>query len=513
MPTSSDDQSPAIGVVPSAWYSVAVDPGVLGVAPSSNAWDATHAAVEHQVEVAGGHRVLMAEPDIEQDAYPTRPDLTGRSTAETDGPKPQRGPPFAPDGEFAWHLNDEHSGLRRARDSLGVQNSHITIVHLDTGFDRSHAARPMNVVQEHNLIDGEDATKANDSTPAGGFNNPGHGTGTLGILAGRLLRGVRPTCAEGVVLGAAAPMRIIPVRIANSVIKFWTRTVAEGIAYATTVGADVVSMSMGGLPSSAWADAVNLAYDAGIVVVCASGNNEYRGFPTSLTVWPARFNRVIAAYGFMADFQPYAGLNTDEMQGNAGPASKTRTTVTAPTPNIPWARCGKPDLIDLDGAGTSSATPQIAAAAALWLHAHHSAFPKGSWRRAEAARQALLRNAFLPTGPNVLLGSGCLRAYDALKAQVPGDLRREAQDDAAFAFVRAITGIFGAVEANGPGAAMLALEMTQLAMMSRAATDAVPDPGSPDLTVSDAQAKKFIQAIRSAPGCSLTLARFLDQAH
>ena len=31
-------------------------------------------------------------------------------------------------------------------------------------------------------------------------------------------------------------------------------------------------MSMGGLPSSAWADAVNAAYDAGIVIVCAAGS-------------------------------------------------------------------------------------------------------------------------------------------------------------------------------------------------------------------------------------------------
>ena len=39
-------------------------------------------------------------------------------------------------------------------------------------------------------------------------------------------------------------------------------------------------MSMGGLPSSAWADAVNLAYDAGVVLVCAAGNS-YAGLPTS----------------------------------------------------------------------------------------------------------------------------------------------------------------------------------------------------------------------------------------
>ena len=48
---------------------------------------------------------------------------------------------------------------------------------------------------------------------------------------------------------------------------------AQGLDYARSIGADVVSMSMGGLPSGAWADAVNAAYEAGIVVVCAAGNN------------------------------------------------------------------------------------------------------------------------------------------------------------------------------------------------------------------------------------------------
>ena len=91
-------------------------------------------------------------------------------------------------------------------------------------------------------------------------------------------------------------MRIVPVRIANSVVHFGTGAVAQGIDYAVSIGADVVSMSMGGLPSQAWADAVNKAYEAGVVVVCAAGNN-FGGLPTSLVVYPARFDRVIAACG------------------------------------------------------------------------------------------------------------------------------------------------------------------------------------------------------------------------
>ena len=61
------------------------------------------------------------------------------------------------------------------------------------------------------------------------------------------------------------------------------------------------------MPSQAWADAVNALYEAGVFVVTAAGNN-YGNLPTHHIVYPARFNRVIAACGVMADATPYADL-------------------------------------------------------------------------------------------------------------------------------------------------------------------------------------------------------------
>ena len=43
------------------------------------------------------------------------------------------------------------------------------------------------------------------------------------------------------------------------------------------------------------------------------------------------------------------------------------TALAAYTPNMPWAEINCPTIVDMDGAGTSAATPQVAAAAALWL--------------------------------------------------------------------------------------------------------------------------------------------------
>ncbi len=56
------------------------------------------------------------------------------------------------------------------------------------------------------------------------------------------------------------------------------------------------------------------------------------------------------------------------------------------TPNVPWMRYDDtPNGWDLDGGGTSAATPQIAAACALWLAKYGDQFPAG-WVRVQACR-------------------------------------------------------------------------------------------------------------------------------
>src|SRR5687768_3222915 len=154
-------------------------------------------------------------------------------------------------------------------------------------------------------------------------------------------------------------------------------------------------MSMGGVASQAWAEAVNALYELGVFIVTAAGNN--RGnLPTRNIVYPARFGRVVAACGVMADNTPYANLDISLMAGNYGPTAKMATAMAAFTPNVPWPRLGCAGTVNFDGAGTSSATPQIAAAAAIWIQRHKAAweanYPEG-WMRVEAVRQALFESA------------------------------------------------------------------------------------------------------------------------
>ena len=369
-------------------------------------------------------------------------------------------------------------------------------------------------IRDRNFVDSDRPHDATDTTPASGLlTNRGHGTGTLGILAGADVSGLvsaEPIPADFGQLGGSPAAHVVPVRIANSVVHFWTSSVAQGIDYAREIGADVISMSMGGLPSASWADAVNQAYEAGVVIVCAAGNS-YGGLPTSLIVYPARFDRVVAACGVMADNHPYHGLG-GPMEGNVGPPSKMPTAMAAYTPNIPWLKLGCTSVVDMDGAGTSSATPQIAAAAALWLAQHGAGYPRG-WQRVEAVRAALFRSADRlgqeGTAPDPNFGRGLLRARGALDT-VPdaASLVRTPADDAGFAFLHLLTGAFGATTAEPRQQAMFELELAQLALSSRSAREAVPDPGLPPAQIPLAARRRLLETILAEGTCSQAL-----QAH
>ena len=503
---------------PQTWYRAEGD----GLGAGASPWDLAHAALHDGLGVAGAN-VLAAEPDLEQPWPPApaaAPALAAAAAPDPNQPQGQLGAPFDLGDGFAWHVDDRHSQLRAAREMVGEAGRAITIVHLDTGYDPQHKALPINLAgpnEQRNFVEsGTDS--AIDQTPTSGFMlNRGHGTGTIGILAGGPTAGLRSDPAIPAnfgPLGGAPFAKVIPVRIANSVVHFWTSTVALGIDYARQIGADVVSMSMGGLPASSWADAVNLAYDAGVVLVTAAGNSE-NGLPTSLIVYPARFNRVIAACGVMAQGHPYYGLG-NVMEGCAGPMSKMATAMAAYTPNTPWLKLGHPDIVDMSGTGTSSATPQVAAAAALWLAAHGDKFPR-SWQRVEAVRAALFgaanRGANASSDPDFYFGRGTLRARAALDV-VPDrtSLRQTDPDSGSFAFLHLLSSGFGATAPDPRRLAMYRLELTQLALHSKAAQKAVPDPGAPAEQISPQAQRQMLEAILDEAAPSQALRSFLEGA-
>ncbi len=159
---------------------------------------------------------------------------------------------------------------------------------------------------------------------------------------------------------------------------------------------DVVSISHGGLPSAAWADAVNKLYESGVVVVAASGDNFNLGpidVLSHYTVYPSAFNRVITALGATYAKTPYITQKPTLMQGCWGPANVMEKAIAGFTPNVAWMKHDVlPAGFDMNGGGTSASTPQVAAACALWLQKYATQLPS-DWRRVEACRLALFDGA------------------------------------------------------------------------------------------------------------------------
>ncbi|HET8782611.1 MAG TPA: S8/S53 family peptidase, partial [Pyrinomonadaceae bacterium] len=329
-----------------------------------NAWDMCHELTTGGMGVTGLSGVEFAEPDLEQRwTYGTESQQMLAATRSCDQPEPPNTKLPVGDGVY-WFRDQVHSQLQLAREEVGQPANRVCIAHFDTGYDPSHITKPqfLRADLQKNFEDGNpnDATDQSD----GALNNLGHGTATIALLAGSTI--------DGAPLGGAAFLDVIPVRVANSVVLFQNSSIAKAFDYVhslikkSNTPVHVITMSMGGLASQAWADAVNALYEAGVFIVTAAGNN-FGNFPTHNIVYPARFKRVISACGVMADGKPYADLPLRIMAGNYGPDSKMDTSLSAYSPNTPWARIGCSNTVDRNGQGTSSATPQVASAAALWI--------------------------------------------------------------------------------------------------------------------------------------------------
>ena len=470
-----------------------------------NPWDAAYAQVADQLGVAQSD-VVAAEPDMQQ-SYPDANEIAKPGQAFAAGadctPRPQATTGPRPTGPaFGWHLQDAFSQLGSARDAVAFSEPRTRIAHIDTGYDKTQKSKPESILTnlERNFVDGNgDPNSSQDPNVGGLFDNSGHGTGTIGILAG-----CQVAQLGGQYLGGCPHADILPLRIANSVVMFFTSNFARALQYAIQQGCDVVSISMGGLPSSAWNEAVNAAYQAGICIVAASGDC-FGGLPSHHVVYPARYHRTIAACGVMEDGTPYYNLPRSIIEGSWGPDSCMTAALASYTPNIPWARITCPDTIDMDGQGTSASTPQIAAAVALWYEKYKNILPR-DWRRVEAVRNALFHSAKKTDATH--FGQGILQARAALAVAPVLNLPMTPPDSDSFSFFRVITGL-GVTDMSGRET-MFNLELSQRYLCSAELQEIVPDP---EANVPMDALKKFMEAAIHDPKASTTLRKQIAQRY
>lgn len=240
---------------------------------------------------------------------------------------------------------------------------------------------------------------------------PDHGLKTLSVILSKTdrLRGVAP--------GA----HVVPYRVANGpLFQVWAPRDAMGKAVRHAVesaecGAISISMgSPGFLPFiSAIAPTIDAAtgtspdtrrafddaYERGVIVCAAAGQVIDR------VVEPARFPRTIACGGFGKQGAIYVNYpvggyaQTKFVDVWARAVNVNRAAILYGADGQPKMKDGRPEqaYAENDGtedvSGTSYATPQVAAAAALWLSLHgpklKAAFGGERWKIVEAFRKAL----------------------------------------------------------------------------------------------------------------------------
>jgi hypothetical protein len=509
----------------------------------ANAWDQAHQLYN---KLAQSSEVDFIEPDIinelEQGFPNLKPEIADtfhesftdeqdlclrKIDYDLDWPSPVDGK------KEVWHIQNAFSQLLQAREEVAqllIQRSEKTIVriaHFDTGYDRDHITYPADLIrldlQKNYTGDGDPDNAGDEGMGANG----GHGCGTLSILGGRKYDndyGFEDTIG----LSAAHGIEIVPVRIAHSVVLFKSRAFEKALEYVIALHDDpskrchIITMSMGGAPTRNWARLVNKAYDLGIFIVTASGNN-FGGVTPRTLVYPARFNRVIAACGATHDNTPYYKFDLlphlKIMQGNYGPRRMMRTAVSAFTPNVPWARYGCEQKVDISGAGTSSATPQVAAAAALYYQKYFSQIEaqQEGWQKVEVIRKALFTSAGDGNSGDkeLYFGKGTLRAADMLEiGPVSAGLGREEEDTIFLPVLGLLADIIFSesfVKISDAETEMYELEIQQLILQSEELQEFLDDEEKQIETLTPEERREFIRIIIGLPQASEALKKFLTR--
>lgn len=276
--------------------------------------------------------------------------------------------------DAVYTVNDPHYNVQWGLSAIGYDDgysyvseealSNIVIAVLDTGVDLDHPDLAGSLVPGYDYVN-------NDDTPA---DDRGHGTHVAGIAAATSNNG------SGIA-GVAGGAKIMPLKVLNEEGLGESSDVIEAIYDAVENGADLINLSLGiDSYSKLLEDAVNYAYDHGVLVVAASGNesNHWVGnvkgnlnYPddskhseayTNPVAYPAALPAALAVGAL--DYYPETGFIVADFS-NIGP----ELDVVAPGVDIYSTYTNDAYAFD---SGTSMATPFVTGLAARILAADPS---------------------------------------------------------------------------------------------------------------------------------------------
>jgi len=332
---------------------------------------------EHLYVVKGDRALLdkLRASDLSQDVESIEPNYIYHTTVAPNDPQYSK----------QWHLHSINA--EQAWDEN--RGKGITVAIIDTGVSQVPDLAQTEFVAGYDFVN--DKINADDDN--------GHGTHVAGTVA-------QSTNNNYGVAGVAYEAKIMPLKVLSGSGGGTISDIAEAIRFAADNKADVINMSLGGGgESQVMKDAIEYAYNKGVVIIAAAGNEN-----NNSASYPARYARVIGvaatdAQGERAEFSNY-GAGVDIAAPGGGHGSKIWQETIDPSTNLP---------IIVGFQGTSMAAPHVAGVAALI---------KSTGVTAPAEVFAVLQQSVrkIEQDPQNFYGAGNLDAVAAVKLAQKGKI-------------------------------------------------------------------------------------------
>jgi thermitase len=226
----------------------------------------------------------------------------------------------------------------------------VKVAVIDTGIDYTHPDLAANYAGGYDFVN-------LDADP---MDDHGHGTHVSGTIAAAMNNPTGdPAAAEGVV-GVAPNARILAYKVCAADGTCTDFAIQQAIAQAIADGAKVINMSLGSADASqSFAQSVQDAWNAGLVIVAAAGND---GLDTKLS-YPAAFDNVISVAAFDEDDRRASFSNFGSWVDISAPGNVVLSTYPMSS-CVPTTEPGNTGCYTWLS-GTSMASPHVAGAAAL----------------------------------------------------------------------------------------------------------------------------------------------------